>query len=215
MPQSIVTSASKPVMPPRFITFEGMDGAGKTTQLHWCSAELTRRGVAHRVTREPGGTALGERIRSLVLEQTMHLDTEALLMFAARREHLAQVIEPALAAGQWVLCDRFTDASFAYQGGGRGMPIERLQALEQFTHPHRQPDCTFLFDVPLDISRQRMAGRGVLDRFEREDGAFHQRVRAAYLARAAEHPDRIRLIDAARPPAQISAELGLYLDDLL
>jgi dTMP kinase len=150
-------------------------------------------------TREPGGTPLGEKLRALLLSESMHLETEALLMFAARCEHLAQVIEPALARGDWVVCDRFTDASFAYQGGGRGLANEKLAQLESWVLGDFQPDLTLLFDVPIDIAAQRMAGAArQLDRFEQEQSAFHARVRAAYLQRAAAMPGRVRVIDASQ-----------------
>src|SRR6476620_10555870 len=144
----------------KFITFEGIDGAGKTTHLAWFRERLQDKlgpgGTAVVATREPGGTSLGEALRELLLHETMHLETEALLMFAARREHLAQVIEPALANGTWVISDRFTDATFAYQGGGRGLALDKLALLEKWVHPDRQPDLTLLFDVPLEVARQRL-----------------------------------------------------------
>jgi dTMP kinase len=180
----------------KFITLEGMDGAGKTTHLEWLRGKLAARGIALTVTREPGGTPLGETLRKLLLDNhdPRHPDTEALLMFAARREHIAQVIEPALAAGHCVLCDRFTDATYAYQAGGSGMTWERVAELEQWVQGALQPDLTLYFDLDPD-------------RFEREKQAFYERVRAAYLRRAAEHPRRIRIIDAARTIAEIQLEL--------
>ena len=181
----------------KFITFEGIDGAGKSTHVSAVAELLGRRGFAVVATREPGGTALGERLRELLLSQPMHLETEAMLMFAARREHLAQVIEPALARGDWVVCDRFTDATFAYQGGGRGLATEKIAQLEQWVHGHRQPDLTFLFDLPPAVAGQRIARQGrELDRFEEEHADFHQRVRCAYLERAAADAGRIVVIDA-------------------
>ena len=159
-------------------------------------------------TREPGGTPLGEKLRELLLHEPMHLETEALLMFAARREHLVQVIEPALARGDWVVCDRFTDASYAYQGGGRGLAWEKLQALERWVHPHLAPDLTLLFDVPLAVAQARMAAAArEADRFEQEKADFHARVRAAYHARAAGEPDRIRVIDGSRTLDQVKNQL--------
>lgn len=159
------------------------------------------------VTREPGGTPLGETLRGLLLSHPMHLETEALLMFAARREHLAQLILPALEQGKWVLSDRFTDASFAYQGGGRGIDESRLRALEEWVQQGLQPDLTLLFDVPLEVARQRLAATAELDRFEQERQDFFQRVRDAYLGRAARFPGRIKVIDGARPVAEIRADL--------
>lgn len=192
----------------RFITFEGMDGAGKSTQIARTADWLRARGHAVLLTREPGGTPLGESLRALLLHQAMHPDTEALLMFAARREHLAQVIEPALARGEWVLCDRFTDASFAYQGGGRGLATEKLGQLEAWVQEGLQPDLTLLFDLPVDVAAQRMAGAArALDRFEQEKTDFHERVRAAYLARAAQMPARVRVIDSRQSVSAIQKQL--------
>jgi dTMP kinase len=141
----------------KFITFEGIDGAGKSSHVDWLAERLRERGLTVQVTREPGGTALGEKLRDLLLNQPMHLETETLLMFAARREHLAQVIEPALARGEWVVCDRFTDATHAYQGGGRGLERSKLQVLEHWVHDHLQPNLTLLFDLPLEVARERIA----------------------------------------------------------
>jgi len=195
----------------QFLTFEGIDGAGKSTHLDYVASRLREQGRTVVVTREPGGTALGEKLRELLLHENMHLETEALLMFAARREHLAQVIEPALARGDWVISDRFTDASFAYQGGGRGLDLAKLQALEEWVHPHLQPDLTLLFDVPLEVARARLDATRTLDKFEREQAEFFARTRAGYLQRAAAFPQRFRIIDSTRPLATIQAEL----DDLL
>ena len=166
------------------------------------------------VTREPGGTALGERLRELLLHQSMTASTEAMLMFAARREHLETVIWPALERGDWVICDRFTDATMAYQGGGRGLPLERLAALEAWTHPAFQPDLTFLFDVPVEVGAERLAHHGDLDKFESEEAPFHDRVRRAYLARAAADPRRFRMIDSAQPVAAVRARLREVIDAL-
>ena len=188
----------------KFITFEGIDGAGKSSHVEWLAGRLRETGRTVRVTREPGGTPLGERLRELLLGQAMHLETETLLMFAARREHLAQVIEPALAAGEWVVCDRFTDATHAYQGGGRGLDRARIQILENWVHGTLQPDLTLLFDLPLEVARERIALTSrSLDRFEQEKADFHRRVRQAYLDRAAVHPGRMRVIDANRPRDEI------------
>ena len=181
----------------KFITFEGIDGAGKSTHVSAVAELLGRRGFSVVSTREPGGTTLGERLRELLLSQPMHLETEAMLMFAARREHLAQVIEPALERGDWVVCDRFSDATFAYQGGGRGLAKEKIAQLEQWVHGHLQPDLTFLFDLPPAVAGERIATQGRdLDRFEEEHADFHQRVRCAYLERAAVDAGRIVVIDA-------------------
>lgn len=181
----------------KFITFEGIDGAGKSSHVEWLAERLRQHGLTVHVTREPGGTALGEKLRDLLLNQAMHLETETLLMFAARREHLAQVIEPALARGEWVVCDRFTDATHAYQGGGRGLERSKLQTLEHWVHEHLQPNLTLLFDLPLEVARERIAvASRSLDRFEQERADFHERVRHAYLERAHAHPERIRVIDA-------------------
>ena len=181
----------------KFITFEGIDGAGKSTHVSAVVELLGGRGVTVVSTREPGGTTLGERLRELLLSQPMHLETEAMLMFAARREHLAQVIEPALERGDWVVCDRFSDATFAYQGGGRGLAKEKIAQLEQWVHGHLQPDLTFLFDLPPAVAGERIATQGRdLDRFEEEHADFHQRVRCAYLERAAADTRRIVVIDA-------------------
>jgi dTMP kinase len=178
----------------RFITFEGIDGAGKSTQLEVAAAALRARGLDVLVTREPGGTPLGEQLRALILATAMTPQAETLLLFAARAEHVAQVIRPALAAGRWVLCDRFTDATYAYQAGGRGIATERIAALEQWVHGELQPDLTLLFDVPPDVAAQRLARARAADRFETEDLAFFGAVRAHYLQRAAASA-RFRVLD--------------------
>jgi dTMP kinase len=199
----------------RFITFEGIDGAGKSTHIAWLAAEIAARGHVVVATREPGGTPLGEALRELVLRERMTHDSETLLMFAARREHVERVIRPALARGEWVLCDRFTDATHAYQGGGHGVSRERIGALEQWIHGDCQPELTFLFDVPIEISRARLqdaqAGGRELDKFEREAGAFFERVRSAYLERVAREPSRFRVIDSSQPLAAVRAELAAHL----
>lgn len=195
----------------KFITFEGIDGAGKSTHLAFVAGRLQERGRTVVTTREPGGTALGEKLRDLLLHEKMHLETEALLMFAARREHLAQVIEPALARGDWVISDRFTDASFAYQGGGRGLARDKLAALEQWVHPGFQPDLTFLFDVPLDVARARLDATRTLDKFEQERDAFFAATRTEYLRRASEFPARFRVIDSTQPIADIQVQLEEYV----
>lgn len=187
----------------RFITLEGVDGAGKSTHAGYLAKAIVARGHQVTATREPGGTPIGERLRDLLLHMPMTHDTEALLMFAARREHLEQVIRPALARGDWVVCDRFTDATYAYQGGGHGVARERIAELEQFVHGDCQPDVTLLFDVPLPVSRARLdraqADGRTLDKFESEQQDFFARVRAAYLERAAADPRRFRVIDSSRP----------------
>lgn len=190
----------------KFLTFEGIDGAGKSSQHAWAVEHLRSKGIEVVSTREPGGTPLGEKLRGLLLSDPMHLETEALLMFAARREHIEQVIRPALARGAWVLSDRFTDASFAYQGGGRGLAIQKLQQLERWVQGEGadalQPDRTFIFDLPVADAQMRQQKRqssdaSTPDRFEQEKLDFHERVRAAYQARAQEFPQRIRVIDAS------------------
>lgn len=192
----------------RFITFEGIDGAGKSSHVEWLADWLRARGLTVHVSREPGGTPLGEKLRALLLAEPMHLETETLLMFAARREHLAQVIEPALQRGEWVVCDRFTDATYAYQGGGRGLDRGKLQVLEHWVHGHLQPDLTLLFDLPFDVARQRMAhATRELDRFEQERADFHERVRQAYLVRAESYPNRIEVIDAGQSIEKVREKL--------
>jgi len=199
----------------RFLTLEGVDGAGKSTHAVWLAEKL--RADGHRViaTREPGGTPLGEKLRELLLHVPMTHDTEALLMFAARREHLEQVIRPALARGDWVVCDRFTDATYAYQAGGHGVPVARIAELERFVHAGCHPDLTLLFDVPPSVSRERLqraeANGRTLDKFEAERQDFFERVRTAYLARAAADPARFRVIDSSRPIADVRAELAAVL----
>ena len=182
----------------KFITFEGVDGAGKSTHLEWFADALRQRGHDVVVTREPGGTPLGERLREILLTQTMCIGTEALLMFAARMEHIEQVIKPALSAGKWVISDRFSDASFAYQGGGRGLDWDKLSQLEQWVHGDLQPDLTLFFDVPVEVARQRLANNSSLDRFEQEQSDFFERVRAGYHRRVREKPQRYAVIDAGQ-----------------
>ncbi|MCK9283499.1 MAG: dTMP kinase [Rhodocyclaceae bacterium] len=180
-----------------FITLEGIDGAGKSTHHAWLVEVLRSRGKTVVSTREPGGTALGEKLRGLLLADAMHAETETLLMFAARREHIAQVIEPALARGDCVVSDRFTDASFAYQGGGRQVPWNKLEQLEDWVQNGLHPDLTFLFDLDVATARQRLAGTGnAPDRFELEQQAFFERVRAAYLRRMRALPAQYCCIDA-------------------
>ncbi len=192
----------------RFITFEGIDGAGKSTQLAFLAEHLRARGHDVLVTREPGGTELGEALRALVLNVDMDPRTETLLMFAARAEHLARVIRPALAAGRWVVCDRFSDATFAYQSGGRQLPPEAVTALEQWVHPDLVPDRTLLVDVPPEVAAQRLAASRAADRFEAEQTEFFARVRAAYLQRAAASPARFVVLDGTRSPEDVQAQIA-------
>jgi dTMP kinase len=202
----------------RFVTFEGIEGVGKTTQVAQLSRVLDQRGVAHVVTREPGGTALAEQIRDLVLrprEEALPPVAELLLMFAARAVHLNNYIEPHLAAGRWVICDRFTDATYAYQGAGRGMNGEAIGRLESLVQGERRPDLTVLLDVPVAVglarSQKRDAGK-TRDRFERERAEFFERVREGYLARARSEPDRIRVIDAAAALDDVSRRIATLLE---
>ncbi|MEK6686168.1 MAG: dTMP kinase, partial [Pseudomonadota bacterium] len=201
----------------KFITLEGIDGAGKSTQLAWIIELLQRAGLTAVVTREPGGTPLGEQLRALLLDKsiTMHPETEALLMFAARREHLDKVILPALAQGRWVISDRFADASFAYQGGGRGLASDKLAVLEQWTQGALQPDLTLYFDVPVALGQQRVSQIKAADRFEKEQAGFFQRVRAAYLDRAGQFPDRIKCIDSSQSLMEVKAAVEQTLKPLL
>jgi len=198
----------------KFITFEGIDGAGKSTHIAYVAEALAQRGKTIVQTREPGGTALGEVLREVLLQQKMHLETEALLMFAVRRENIAQVIEPALQRGDWVICDRFTDSSFAYQGGGRKLALDKLNALEQWVHPHLQPDLTLLFDVPIDVARARLDATRDLDKFEQEKADFFADTRAEYLRRAAEFPARFRIIDSTQTIPAIRTQLDGLLAEL-
>ena len=198
-----------------FLTLEGVDGAGKSTHVEWIVSHLSDLGVNVVSTREPGGTPLGEKLRELLLHEPMHLECETLLMFAARAEHLKSVIEPALNRGDFVVCDRFTDATFAYQGGGRELGIERIAALEHWVHPALQPDCTWLFDVPLAVARERLDRTREQDRFEQEAAAFFERTRAVYLARAEHEPLRIQRVDATQSIEQIRTQLSLQLDQLV
>jgi dTMP kinase len=191
----------------KFITLEGLDGAGKTTHLEWLADQLRLRGKTILVTREPGGTALGERLRDVLLHEPMHPDTEALLMFAARREHLHRVILPALEAGTWVLCDRFTDATMAYQGGGRAIPLDRLAVLERWVQGDLQPDLTLFFDVPVSVALARLQNGRRADRFEQEQAAFFERVRAVYMQRTEEFPTRMRLVTGDKSQENVRKQL--------
>jgi dTMP kinase len=202
----------------RFITLEGIEGAGKTTCLKHVQGLVETAGYEIVLTREPGGTPLGEEIRTLVLDhhhEGMASDTELLLMFAARAEHLAQVIRPTLASGRWVLCDRFTDATYAYQGGGRGVARERIAALERWVQQGLAPDLTLLLDLPVEIGLRRAGRRSAPDRFERQQTEFFERVREAYLGLAQASPGRFRIIDASRPLPEVLIQLDAALKDLL
>lgn len=198
----------------KFITFEGVDGAGKSTHLAWFADALRQRGHDVIVTREPGGTPLGEQLREILLNQPMNIGTEALLMFAARLEHIEQVIKPALRAGKWVVSDRFSDASFAYQGGGRGLDWDKLSLLEQWVHADLQPDVTLFFDVPVEIARQRLTNNASLDRFEQEQADFFERVRAGYHRRVSQNPQRYVVIDAAQTINEIKDKLEVIISSI-
>jgi dTMP kinase len=204
--------------PGLFITLEGGEGAGKSTNLEYIRQQLEAAGKTVRVTREPGGTELGEKIRELLLDPNftgMNSDTELLLMFAARAEHIRKVITSAVRAGEFVLCDRFTDATYAYQGGGRGIDIQRIQFLENFVQGDFRPDLTLLFDLPVNIGLARVGKRGELDRFEQEQQQFFDKVRQAYLQRAAAEPERFWVIDASCSLADVQQALDRVISDLL
>ncbi|RQO58611.1 dTMP kinase [Paucibacter sp. KBW04] len=196
----------------RFISFEGIDGAGKSTHIATVSQRLRARGAEVVNTREPGGTPLAESLRALFLHSGMDSLTEALLVFAGRRDHLRQVILPALEAGKTVVCDRFTDASFAYQGAGRGMDLAVLTTLEQWVQEGRQPDLTFWFDLPAEVAAQRRAAAREADRFEQQDLEFFERVRAGYAARAAAAPQRFARIDASLSVAEVATQIDGHLE---
>ncbi|MGE8502238.1 MAG: dTMP kinase [Pseudomonas sp.] len=201
-----------------FITLEGPEGAGKSTNREYLAERLREQGVEVLLTREPGGTPLAERIRELLLapsDEPMAVDTELLLVFAARAQHLQQVICPALAKGSVVLCDRFTDATYAYQGGGRGLSIERIAQLEQFVQGELRPDLTLIFDLPVEVGLARAAARGRLDRFEQEGRGFFEAVRQAYLQRAEQAPQRYRVLDAGQTLTQVQADIDALLPSLL
>ena len=191
----------------RLITVEGIDGAGKSTHLPWLKELLERKGRQVWITREPGGTPLGERLRDLLLHEPMAPLAELLLMFAARREHCEREIWPRLRAGEWVVSDRFTDATYAYQGGGHGLDAAQIAELEHFALDAFQPDMTLIFDVPVDVGRARLAAGRTLDKFERQQVEFFERVRAVYLARAAADPQRCRVVDSTRPPSAVRDQL--------
>jgi dTMP kinase len=198
----------------RFITLEGIDGAGKSTHLPWLKEVLERGDRRVWISREPGGTAVGERLRELLLHEPMSPLAETLLMFAARREHCEREIWPRLAAGAWIVCDRFVDATYAYQGGGHGVALDTIAQLEQLTLGEFRPDLTLVFDVPIEVSRERLAAGRSLDKFERQTSEFFARVRATYLQRARAEPARMRVIDSTRPPEAIRTELRALVEAL-
>ena len=201
-----------------FVTLEGPEGAGKSTNREYLADRLRARGLDVVLTREPGGTPLAERIRDLLLtpaDEPMAIDTELLLVFAARAQHLAQVIRPALARGAVVLCDRFTDATYAYQGGGRGLPLERIAQLETFVQGDLRPDLTLIFDLPVEVGLARAAARGRLDRFEQEGIRFFEAVRSAYLQRAEAAPSRYRVLDAGQPLSAVQRDVEALIPELL
>ncbi|WP_426141672.1 dTMP kinase [Pseudomonas sp. DWP3-1-2] len=201
-----------------FITLEGPEGAGKSTNREYLADRLRAEGIDVLLTREPGGTPLAERIRELLLapsDEPMHADTELLLVFAARAQHLAQVIRPALARGAVVLCDRFTDATYAYQGGGRGVSLQRISTLEDFVQGDLRPDLTLVFDLPVEVGLARASARGRLDRFEQEGRTFFDAVRSTYLKRADAEPARYRLVNAALPLSDVQQSLNALLPEIL
>jgi len=207
------------MMQARFLTIEGIEGVGKSTQVARLSAALAQRGVGHVVTREPGGTPLAEKIRQLVLtgeQEPLPSCAELLLMFAARAVHLGNLIEPNLSAGRWVVCDRFTDATFAYQGGGRGVDPDHIRQLESMVQGERRPDLTFLLDAPVELAlarARRRNGSAHADRFESERLDFFVRVRSAYLGLAAAEPQRIIVVDAVRSPDAVCARMMSILEE--
>jgi len=206
------------LQPGKFITVEGIEGAGKSSNLSFIQRLLERAGKRVVFTREPGGTPLGEEVRDLLLghkHTVMADDTELLLMFGARAEHLSSVISPALESGKWVLCDRFTDASYAYQGGGRGIDWNRIRVLEQWVQGGLRPDLTLLLDLPVELGLERAGKRSEPDRFEREATAFFGRVRGAYLQIAENEPERVRLVDASLPLPQVQEQIATDLERLL
>jgi dTMP kinase len=202
----------------RFITLEGSEGSGKSTNLNYIHQRLQQAGIDLVLTREPGGTPLGENIRELLLDhrqQAMASDTELLLMFAARAQHLNELIIPSLETGKWVLCDRFTDATYAYQGAGRGIDTSRIAQLEQWVQGELRPDLTLFLDLPVAQGLARAGARAELDRFEREEIAFFERVRQGYLSQAAADPQRYRMVDAAPPLPEVQLQLNHIIDDYL
>ena len=205
-------------MPGKFITVEGTEGVGKSSNMEFIENYLGEKGIELVVTREPGGTALSEKIRDMLLDakqDAMSDDTELLMMFAARAQHLNELIIPALQKGQWVLCDRFTDASYAYQGGGRGIAESRIAQLEQWVQGDLRPDITLLLDLPVDIGLKRANSRSEPDRFEQEKHNFFEKVRTCYLERAKRYPERFRVIDAQPPLEEVQSQIKLVLDTML
>lgn len=201
-----------------FITVEGIEGVGKTTNLRFIEEYLKQRGITLQVTREPGGTEVAEQIRELLLahhNEPLHEDAELLLMFAARAQHLNRLIKPVLADGDWVLCDRFTDATYAYQGAGRNLSSQRIAQLEQWVQGDLRPDLTLVLDVPVEIGLSRVKQRGEPDRFETEQQAFFERVRQSYLERAQQEPQRICVVDAGQPLERVQADIAAVLDEKL
>ncbi|HXI38103.1 MAG TPA: dTMP kinase [Burkholderiales bacterium] len=196
----------------RFITLEGVDGAGKSSHVQFIADALSAGGRHVVLTREPGGTDLAERLRKAVLEEPMSATAATLLIFAARADHVSRVIRPALESGSWVVCDRFSDATEAYQGAGQGVPLELIERLSAAAHPGLKPDRTLLFDCPYEIARDRLRASGkALDRFEREGQAFFERVRGAYLSRAKAEPGRVRVIDASGDHVSVRTALAQHL----
>ena len=202
----------------KFIVLEGGEGLGKSTNLEWMRGRLEKTGIRPIATREPGGTQFGESLRALLLGTTAKIPPEAelLLMFAARAQHLREVIRPALESGTWVICDRFTDASYAYQGGGRGLSLSHIEYLERWIQNGLHPDMVFLFDAPVEIGLQRTQSRGnAADRFEREHQEFFERVRAAYLERAKLAPERYCIVNAALDLPRVHQQIGKVLDQMI
>jgi len=202
---------------PLFITLEGSEGVGKTSNVEFIKAMLNEQGIEYIETREPGGTPLGEALRGMLLGEDfkgMSDDTELMLMFAARAEHVAQVIRPALESGKWVLCDRFTDATYAYQGGGRQLDVKRIEGLENWVLGDLRPDLTVLLDAPIEVGRERAGKRSAPDRFEQERDAFFNRVRETYLARAKADPLRMKTVDASGDLASVQQQIKTIFDNL-
>ena len=199
----------------RFITLEGMDGAGKSTHIPSIIRQLQASGLEVVSTREPGGTPLGEQLREILLHQAMSAETETLLMFAARQEHIAQIIAPALARGACVVSDRFTDATYAYQSGAKGVDAAKIKMLETWVQGVLQPDLTLLFDVPVEISVQRLSTARAPDKFERENAQFFEKLRKAYLARAAENPARFRVINANKALEEVKSEVKVVIQEFI
>ncbi|HEY9200805.1 MAG TPA: dTMP kinase [Gammaproteobacteria bacterium] len=203
---------------PLFITLEGSEGVGKTSNMQFIQSLLQQQQIDFIETREPGGTPLGEALREMLLGEAfkgMSSDTELMLMFAARAEHVAQVIKPALAKGQWVLCDRFTDATYAYQGGGRQLDMQRIAGLENWVLGELRPDLTILLDAPIEVGRERAGKRSAPDRFEQERDAFFNRVRETYLVRAKAEPQRIKVVDASLELAAVQAQIKEILQQYI